>query len=194
MNHSFFAKYDNVFLRPLNKDDIEKLRIWRNNKVETRFLRPIGQISAEQQNQWFESYLHRNDEIVFSIIETSSLNRCVGSLSIYDIKNHIAEIGKIQIGDNEAHHKGIGRKSMVMAMKVAFELMGITKIIASVHQDNVAARTNDLRIGFKITGEHRSLVGGMEDELVMDMTQLKSANGFYNQIEIGEKTYGDIVI
>lgn len=193
MNHSFFAKYDNVFLRPLHKDDIEKLRVWRNNEVETRFLRQIGYISAEQQNQWFESYLNRTDEIVFSIIETTVLNRCVGSLSIYDIKKDVAEIGKIQIGDNEAHHKGIGRKSLVMAMKVAFELMEITSIIASVHQDNVTARTNDLKIGFKITGEHSSMVGGMEDDLLMNITQLKLSNSFYDQIKIGSN-YGDRLI
>lgn len=185
MIHSFYSKYDNVFLRSLQAGDIEKLRIWRNNREETKFLRDIGYISLEMQEEWFDAYLKRDTEIVFAIIETSVLKRCVGSVSVYDIHGDIAEIGKIQIGDSEAHHMGIGKKSLVMAMKIAFELMGINQIVASVHRDNIAARTNDLKIGFKIVGEHPSSVGGMEDELSIGINELKSTNDYYSQIMIG---------
>lgn len=184
MIHSYYSEYDNVLLRPLAKQDIEKLRVWRNNTEETKYLRNIGYIDESMQKKWYESYLNREDEVVFAIVETSLLNRCVGSLSLYDIKNGIAEIGKIQIGDPNAHHMGIGHKSLVMAMKIGFELIGLNRIIASVHRDNVAARTNDLKIGFEITGEHASTVGGIEDELSIKIDKLKASNEYYEDITI----------
>ena len=113
----------------------------------------------------------------------------VGSLSIYDIKDGRAEIGKIQIGDQEAHGKGIGRTSLVIAMKIGFELLGLYEIYASVHQDNIAARTNDLRIGFKIVGKHPSCVDGLEDELIIHRKELYEYNENVDLIKIykGEK-------
>ena len=183
MNHNFCAEYDNVRIRPLYQEDIENLRVWRNNTQQTRFLRPIGTITREMQEKWFEKYLENPFEIVFAIEEICDLNRMVGSLALYDIKENVAEIGKIQIGDPEASGRGIGRKSLVMAMKIGFELLRLKKIIASVHQDNITARTNDLRIGFEIVGEHESVVGGIEDELEIDYEKLRLVNSYVDDIK-----------
>lgn len=189
MNHAYFGNYKNVSLRPLSVDDIESLRVWRNNKEQTRFLRQIGDITPEMQLNWYNSYLDNQQDIVFGIFETRNLNRLVGSLSIYDIKDDRAEIGKIQIGDPDAHGKGIGRISLVIAMKIGFELIGLKEIYASVHQENAAARINDLRIGFKIVGNHPSCVGGLEDELVIHKNELYEHNENVDKIEVykGEK-------
>lgn len=193
MNHYYFGSFKNISLRPLSVDDIELLRAWRNNKEQTKFLRQIGEITPEMQLNWYNSYLENQHDIVFGIHETKELNRLVGSLSIYDIKDGRAEIGKIQIGDQGAHGKGIGRISLVIAMKIGFELIGLDEIYASVHQENVAARTNDLRIGFKIVGNHPSCVGGLEDELVIHKEELYECNKNVEQITIygGEKVISE---
>ena len=34
------AVYDNVRIRPLEEKDLEKLRIWRNDVKQTKYLRP----------------------------------------------------------------------------------------------------------------------------------------------------------
>lgn len=108
MKHNYSATYKNVILRPLKEEDIEMLRIWRNDISQTKFLTPIGEISPAMQKKWYNDYLNNPDEITFSIIETASLNRLVGSVALYHFKNGIAEIGKIQIGDREAHGLGLG--------------------------------------------------------------------------------------
>lgn len=184
MKHNYCGEFDNVCLKPLSIEDIEMLRIWRNNKEQTKFLRQIGDITPEMQLNWYNSYIKNDQDVVFGIHETKELNRLVGSLSIYDIKDGRAEIGKIQIGDQEAHGKGIGRTSLVIAMKIGFELLGLDEIYASVHQDNVAARTNDLRIGFKIVGNHPSCVGGLEDELIIHKEELYECNKNVDLIKI----------
>lgn len=184
MKHGYHGEHLNVALKPLNAENLELLRCWRNNTEQTKFLRPIGEITPEMQLNWFQSYLKNPHDINFGIYETEKLNRLVGSLSIYDIKDGRAEIGKIQIGDSEAHRMGIGRTSLVIAMKIGFELIGLTEIYASVHQDNIAARTNDLKIGFKIVGSHPSCVGGMEDEILIHVDELYAANPNVDKIKI----------
>ncbi len=189
MKHSFSAIYDNVRIRPLDINDIESLRIWRNDKSKTKFLRKIGTITPEMQKAWYENYLEDRVQIIFAIDEIKDLNRMVGSLAIYDMKEDSAEIGKIQIGDIEANGRGIGRKSLVMAMKIGFDILNLNKFVASVHQENISARTNDLKIGFRIVGQHNSEVGGIEDEIEITRGDLASANLYLEEIVIDK---GDV--
>ena len=184
MNHNYGALYGNVRLRPLEKNDIEKLRMWRNDTVKTRFLRQIGEITPEMQEKWYMAYLSNPNEVFFAIDEVKELHRMVGSLALYDFNEHVAEIGKIQIGDPEANGRGIGKISLVMAMKIGFEQMGLKKIIASVHQENIAAHKNDISIGFRIVGQHVSVVGGYEDEIEIDAVRLKEINSYVSEIEL----------
>lgn len=182
MKHNLRAEYMDVRLRPLEKKDIEQLRVWRNDTEKTQFLRNIGEITPEMQNKWYEAYLQNQDEIVFAIEETSELKRMVGSVALYNFNGKTAEVGKIQIGDAEANGRGIGRKSLVMAMWIGFEKLGIEKIVGAVHQDNVAAHKNDMKIGFKIVGKHPAHVGGFEDEIEIDAKTLAEVNGYTEQI------------
>lgn len=189
MNHNYYAQYDNVRIRPLKYEDIEALRIWRNKKDETRYLRDIGHISSAMQRKWFDEYQLDDTQIVFAIDEVNELNRIVGSMALYDIRDTQAEIGKIQIGDKEAHGRGIGRKSLVMGMKIGFECLNLNRIVGSVHRDNISARTNDLRIGFRIIGQHKSDRDGIEDELEIIRKDVLENNAYYDEIKIGKGEY-----
>ena len=189
MNHKFEARYSDTYLRPLKKDDIENLRMWRNDKESSHYLRKLGYITPEMQLRWYESYIKDSSEIIFAIVETSDLHRMVGSLAIYEINNeaHTAEIGKIQIGDKEAHGRGIGRKALVMAMKAGFQKLGIKKFVGAVHQENIPARTNDKKIGFRFVGEQTFAAGGKEDLLEAVEEDISKANSYYPDITLSEE-------
>lgn len=184
MDHKYCAEYSNIKLRPLMECDIEQLRIWRNDTEATKFLRNIGIITPEMQRNWFNNYMASDDCVTLAIVETKSLNRMVGSLAIYDITGDTAEIGKIQIGDPEAHGKGVGRISLVMAMWIAFRKMGLKKIVGAVHQENTTAHKNDMKIGFQIVGCHESHVGGFEDEIEIDEARLVEINPYVKEIKL----------
>lgn len=186
MNHTYYAEYGNVLLRPLLLKDIESLRVWRNDKEATRFLRPLGHITPEMQKNWFESYLRNPKDFTFAIVETRELNRLVGSVSLYDLNGDRAEFGRIQIGDAQAHKRGIGRLATVMSLAIGFELMGLTEITACVHRQNIAAHSNDMRVGFKITGMQPSVVGGVEDVIKIDRQTLLSVNPYAADIRMGD--------
>lgn len=184
MRHNYSARLDNILIRPLDEKDIELLRIWRNDKEQTAFLRDVGYITEAMQRKWYDSYLANEQDLVFAIEETSELNRVIGSLSLYDWDKAscTCEIGKIQIGDKDAHGKGIGRKTLVMALKIAYQKLGIKKVVASVHPDNVQAYNNDMKIGFRVVGKIPSVVGG--EELLLEMTErdARTVNKYYDQI------------
>lgn len=184
MHHNYSASYGNILLRPLEAGDIENLRVWRNNTYQTRFLRPVGHITPEMQQQWYEKYLTNENEITFAIVETKDLNRLVGSVALYDFKGDVAEIGKIQVGDPEAGGRGIGRVSLVMAMRIGFQKMGLKKIVASVHQENTPSYKNFMKIGSRIVGNHPSVVGGLEDEIEIDEARLYEVNPYATEIAL----------
>lgn len=192
MNHLYSASFKNIDLLPLSGGDIEALRIWRNDKRQIRFLRDVGHISAEMQRKWFENYLNDQKEIIFGIHDRE-LGCLVGSVSLYaiDQEQNVASIGKIQIGDEREHGRGIGRLSLVMAMKIGFRLLGLRKIVGSVHPDNVQAYTNDMKVGFFITGECDSVAGGKEKLIEIDENRAAEVNQYYRKIVIKDLSRND---
>lgn len=182
MKHEHYARYKNVYLRPLNESDIENLRIWRNDKSKTKYLRKIGEITPQMQKIWFGNYLKNDNEITFAIVETEQLNRMVGSVSLYNFEANSAEFGRIQIGDSEANGKGLGRVSTAMVLKIGFKKLGLKKIVGSVHRDNIAAYKTDMRIGFLVTGSHIAPMGGIEDEIEIDEKRFLEINPYASEI------------
>lgn len=184
MNHNMVAVYKDITLRPLAENDIESLRQWRNNPQNTEFLTNIGQISPEQQKRWFENYLQDDTETIFAIVDNQVVKGIVGSVSLYGINNQTAEVGKILIGDSRAHGRGIGRKALVMAMLIGFKMLNLEKIVGAVSPDNIQAYTNDMRVGFQITGEHTLENGILEKEIEINIDELSKSNEYVADIRL----------
>ena len=127
MRHNHSAHLDDILIRQLSENDIELLRQWRNNQDDTKFLRNVGYITEEMQRKWYQGYLENEQDLVFAIEDTGELKRVVGSVALYDWdrESKTCGIGRIQIGDAEAHGKGMGRKALVMAMKIAFRKLAM---------------------------------------------------------------------
>lgn len=154
MEHNYEYKLDNVVLRPLQHEDIEYLRIWRNNPENNKYLNQIPYITVEMQEEWFKRYLENKDEIAFAIIEESIINRIVGSLSLYNIEEGSIEIGKIMVGDPGAHGKKVGENATKAATVIAHEMLGKSMIIMHVYEMNIAAVKAYKNAGFKIAEKH----------------------------------------
>ena len=184
MKHHYSAVYGEVTIRPLERKDIENLRIWRNDASQTRFLRNIGHITREMQEKWYEGYLQDTDSIVFAIEETKRLKRMVGSLALYNFENGQAEIGRLQVGDLEARGHGIGGKSFELAMAVGFKKLGLKRIYASVNRENLAAYKSYTKIGFQVCGSHALPVDGIEDEIEIDEKRWSDKTPYVHEITL----------
>jgi RimJ/RimL family protein N-acetyltransferase len=89
MNHDITVTYNNVRLRPLAHNDIELLRIWRNDSSISHFLKQIPHITPEMQESWFIEYLGDEDLYTWAIDEIGELNRYVGSVSLYNFSEDV---------------------------------------------------------------------------------------------------------
>lgn len=154
LKHNYYLENKNIRIRPLNRDDIETLRKWRNDEANTKFLSQIPYITEEMQIKWYENYLMKENEIVFAIDETMQFKRLVGSLSLYDIKDDECYFGKILIGDAETRGCGIGTNATEAVIQIAIEQLRKSRVLLFVYKDNKVAYNLYTNIGFKIIDEH----------------------------------------
>ena len=149
MDHGYEYRLENVYLRPLQHSDIEYLRIWRNDSNNNKFLNKTPYITEEMQESWFKSYLTDMGIITFAIIEESVLHRVVGSLSLYNFEKDSVEIGKVMVGDSEAHGLKIGTNATKAATLIAFEQLKINRVYLHIFEQNIPGVKSYQNAGFK---------------------------------------------
>ncbi len=167
MEHNYHIEYENVMLRPLEKEDIEYLRTWRNDPDNTRFLRKIPYITKEMQTNWYERYLLNLDEMCFAVVERKVLNRLVGSLSLHEFKGKTCFLGKILVGDSYAHGKKVGLNASIAATRIAFEQLNMEVVNLHVFKDNFVALKVYQKAGFIVVDEHTTDDGKYELSMIL---------------------------
>lgn len=187
MKHNFCAEYKNCKIRPVHQEDIELLRVWRNNQQLSKYLTPVGEITPLMQQEWFERNQEDPNIITFAVEETRDFKRLVGSASLYDFNGTTAEVGKTMIGDDEARGKSLGFFSELMTVYVGLEKLNLQTIIARIHEDNIASMKRSKRLGYTIVGKHPFITGGNECELVTTKAQFESNHPYLSEIHIYEE-------
>lgn len=186
MKHIYCASYKNCLIRPVYYEDIELFRKWRNNETLSRYLTPVGTITKVMQEKWFENNQNDPDIITFAVEETQNLKRMVGSASLYEFVDGQAEVGKTIIGDDEARGKSLGFYSELMTVYIGFQVLGLKKIVARIHEDNMASIKRSKRLGYTVTGKHPFVTGGCELELMATKEQFEQAHPYLSEIKIFE--------
>lgn len=137
-----------ILLRPITEEDIEAIRLWRNREeVRSQFV--YDQIiSREAQEQWYRSYLDKEDDIVWMAVDAASGEK-LGTVSLYDIdaEMHGAEVGRL-IVPKENRRRGLGKLLLALAIRYAFEKLGSRTIRLSIFYDNLASMKINLALGF----------------------------------------------
>lgn len=159
MKHELYEEYKNIRIRPLCDEDLEFLRIWRNDSNNTKYLTHIPYITRDMQEKWFENSLIEPNEYIFAIDEIHELKKIVGSMSLYNITSKNAEFGKILIGDNAAHGKKIGLNSLKALLNICFNRLNLDFVYLHVYKDNKAAITIYQQAGFTIVDESNTIKG-----------------------------------
>lgn len=148
MNHVYNLSKDGITLRPVNEEDLELLRIWRNDSNNSKFLRKMPYITTEMQKRWYEQYLLDEDYVMLGIEEIEELHCLVGSVSIYNFSDGGAELGRVLIGNTEAHGKKIGVRAIRLAIEIARKQLGLNRLYLHVNPLNIPAHTIYKQAGF----------------------------------------------
>lgn len=181
MIHKYCAVYENIGIRPLHKRDIEKVRQWRNNKELVKYLSPIGEITKEAQERWYERYCVDHNSIFFTVIDQEK-EKTIGTVALYDFKDNTAEVGKIVIGEDSERGKGIGYMSLLMAMCVGFTYIGVEKYRLRVCEENTIAYHIYERTGFREVGRHPFVQNLTELDMEITKEEFKRTNSMMSDV------------
>jgi len=192
MKHNITVEYNHVLLRPLHESDLESLRVWRNDANNSKFLRRLDYISSQIQLKWFEQDNLDVNCYTFAIEETQTLKQLVGSVALYNLEDDTSEFGRMLIGDTKAHGRGIGFLGTVLLLHVGFTKLGLQRIIAEVHEDNVPALKNYQKAGFVIYGRRPFECGeGYNFEISISRYDFLALHSFLSEINLCQNK-GDI--
>ena len=186
MKHSFYTRFKNVMLRPIEEKDLELLREWRNDpEISTEFLTKLDYITPEKQLEWFKRDLENTNCYTFAICECDQLNEIIGSVALYNFSGKQVEFGRFLIGHQEARGKGLGVKVVCLCLFMGFTMLGANEIVAVVHEDNIAAVTVYTRAGFDIVGKRLLPDGsGHELEIMVKKNDFFGKHDFLSEIRI----------
>lgn len=145
MRHTLHGAYGAVTLRPLEREDIEFVRVLRNRNRES-FLYS-QEISSPAQQQWYDRYLQEPGDYMFAVCLQG---RLVGAAAIYqvDCAAGTAEFGRLMIDRKAAGMGGLGLETTRAVCGIALEQLGIHTVVLEVYADNEAAKVTYQRAGF----------------------------------------------
>ena len=151
----------NVRVRPLEHDDIETLRVLRNDAKRSEFLTPLGFISPEMQENWYREFVSDESIHIWAIDYLAGEETIVGSGALYDFSENKCEQGKIMIAP-EYGGKGIGTTALALIADIGFSTMGIDTMVAHINVKNIASLKMFKKIGYSVVDERPTKEGGYE--------------------------------
>ena len=155
MRHNIHLESERLRLMPLDKSQIETIRVWRNQENISCWFCNQQVISAEQQQEWYQAYLKEDGNYIFIIQEKGS-GKDIGMLSLYNFSEDKkeAEFGRFLIGEASARGQHYGREALNMICEYAGVSMKLTRLVLEVFQDNQVAYRLYKECGFsEITKE-----------------------------------------
>jgi len=147
-------------LRLLEETDLPTTLSWRNQDEIRCWFVSSDKLTLEQHAGWFGKYRERDDDFVFVIEETRSLQRPVGQISLYkvDWSAGTAEYGRVLIGDPDARGLGVAREATQLLVGLGFGTWGLRRIHLEVYKSNERAIAVYLANGFQIAGETETML------------------------------------
>lgn len=139
-----------VRLRLLEEADLPTTLAWRNQDHIRKWFFNSAVITPEQHRGWWERYLQKDDDFVFVIEETETLNRPVGQVALYNIDwaAGTAEYGRLMIGAPEARGLGLARLATTRLVDEAFGGLHLKEVHLEVVPANEAAMAVYRACGF----------------------------------------------
>lgn len=140
-----------VRLRPIQKDDLDKSLVWKNDPIiRENILGYSFPITKEMEMKWYESLSNNRDKsIILFGIEAIDRSTLIGFIHLKDI-DWISRVGQfgITIGDSKYWRKGIGFESMEIFHNYIFLNLNLRKVCLQVVSYNESALNLYRKFGF----------------------------------------------
>lgn len=167
MLHQYTNQYGRVLLKPLEHKDLEELRLLRNK--ERKWFVYSKELSANDQEEWFEKYKKASNDYMFSVFHISNPEIFIGAAALYNVNadTNTAEFGRIIIDGSKVGGQGLGYDTTICICQIGFEQLKLNRIILYVFPDNVKAIKTYEKSGFVCIPSENSQL------LLMELTKEK---------------------
>jgi UDP-4-amino-4,6-dideoxy-N-acetyl-beta-L-altrosamine N-acetyltransferase len=139
-----------IKLRALVKEDIERLRNWRNMPELFRYHFSPLPLSQMEQEHWYEGYVSGGRQTVFIVENDKDLPIGYTLIKDLDHKNQCAEIGLYL--SPEFQEQGYGKDAFRTLMKFCFYQLNLHRLMLEVFAFNERAVQLYEKLGFKQEG------------------------------------------
>lgn len=141
----------NVQLKPLQLDDVEQLRLWRNSPEISSQMLDQQAISVEQQYSWFQKISTDRRQMQFVIYYK---NQKVGACNLKSPSAlTVAECDSLETGFylGDAKYRGsiLAFFAALALNQFAFEQLGVKQLQAQVKNTNSAALRFNQQLGYQ---------------------------------------------
>lgn len=154
-----------IRLRTARVEDLENLRVWKNNCRTSFFYQKV--IQPEQQKQWFDGYLKRDDDYMFIIEEGGARDEQMayhpfGCMAFRVTDDSTIDLYNIIRGENSLGQASM-RTAMYMMLNYIVNYFPNKKIKCDVLKDNEAVKWYQ-KCGFAIWQEKEYYIMGINKE------------------------------
>lgn len=169
-----------TIIRPLERLDMSLVAVWRNDPdIRPQFFSP-HLIAFSGQDGWYDSYLLRNDSLIYIISERDNDER-IGMIGLdhIDHRNQSAEYGRLLIADTAKRGAGYAHDATMTLLNYAFKDLNLHRIYLRVYADNVKAIGLYERCGFEREGVEREAIfmaGRFRDLVIMSILRNENPN------------------
>ncbi len=151
---------ERLYLRPIERDDLQRCYDWMNDEELTATLAQRYPISLAREADWVERATRGQDpsELPLAICLAEG-DRHIGNCGLVaiDRENRTATLG-IFIGERDCRGQGLGEEAVRVLCRFAFDEMNLHKIRLDVYATNPKAAKTYERVGFVREGVLRQEV------------------------------------
>lgn len=142
-----------VVLLPLQKEDIELVRTWRNSPDVAKYMYTDQLITKEQQEKWYEQ-ISEDQSKKYWIITYD--NKKIGLVSLTGIDRNLNSCyWAFYLGDTSIRGAGIGSKVEYTILQYVFEELNLNKLRCEVFTSNVKVISMHEKFGFRREAYYR---------------------------------------
>ena len=172
--------FNGIGLRPIEKRDLEEIRLLRNSQSTWIWLTDVKQINEIQQSQWYENICRDKSMEYYSIVENKKEfpieyeSQFLGIVRInnIDFVNRSAMIGLDIRPDFRG--QGIGTKAFLALLEYFFQHRNFHRLYLMVLEDNVVALKLYKSAGFTEEGRYRQAIwrdGKFKNYIIMSILE-----------------------
>lgn len=148
---------NSVILRSIEIDDLEQLRVWRNNPDLRKYFREHSELSKQDQMNWYEKVvLQKTSTFMFAITDRGTKN-LLGAcgLCYLDWLRKSADLS-IYIGfENIYLDDKYAKDSANALIKYGFEELGLHRLWAEVYSHDAKKQDFFKQLKFTLDGRFR---------------------------------------